>query len=248
MKKLFALFLNLNCLFLFAQLDSIQKKRWEEINKRFEEQCTKDSNRALEDSKSQSIYYINIPAPNGDDFLQEKEFSEILKPHGITFGGSWMGSDIAGYYTSNLCYYSSMTGYAKKKFGEKFFEDKIKQALELFIKNNPERIFDYRRESLQFSENNFEVDFWEKYKLPKNYITKRDGENFSKVYASFTTNQSGKAENIELETDFKSDDNVKLEKQILQMIKKQILNHKWKPNKYKGFPVKSLQSISITIP
>ena len=122
MKKSFSLFLILNCAFLFAQLDSLQKKRWAEINERFEEQCTKDSNIAVEDSKTQNIYYINTPAPNGEDFLPSNELTEILKPYAIKFGGTWMGSDIAGYYTNNLCYKSLMTKFSEDKFGENFFE------------------------------------------------------------------------------------------------------------------------------
>lgn len=246
MKKSFSLFLMLNCAFSFAQLDSLQKKRWEEINKRFEEQCTRDSNIAVEDSKTQNIYYINTPAPNGEDFLPSNELTEILKPYGIKFGGTWMGSDIAGYYTDSLCYKSTMTRIAKDKFGEKFFEEKKQEALELFIKNNPDKIFDYRIERIKFSENNFEIDFWKSFKLPKDYIKSNEGS--SKVYAFFTIDKNGKAENIDLETDFKIKSNSKFKKQILSSIKNKITKYKWKPNTYKGFAVKSLQSITITFP
>lgn len=248
MKKLLFLFLILNFVRVFPQLDSLQMKRRDEIVKNFEAKCTKDRNRAIDDSKKTIIYYVNIPAPDGQEFLQEKEFAEILKPYGITFGGSWMGSDIAGYYTSNSCYHSSMTKFAEVKFGESFFEGKINEALKIFIINNPDRVFDYRRESLKFAENNFEVDFWRKFKLPKNYIKSKNKEDSSKVDAFFTIDKDGKAENVDLEPYFKNKSNTKFEKQILSAIKNKIIKYHWKPNTYEGFPVKSLQSISITFP
>lgn len=248
MKKNMFLFAFLNCILVFSQLDSLQRERLEMQLKIYEEKCTKDSNRALEDSKTKTIYYFSIPAPNGEEFLQEKEFSEILKPHGIIFGGTWMGSDLAGYYTSQQCYYSKMTKLAEDKFGESFFEDKIQLALELFIKNNPDRIFDYRHDDLIFTKNNFEIDLWNKFKLPKNYIRRKENGKFSKIYASFTINKNGKSENVEFETDFINVDNLKFEKQILSSIKNQILNYKWKPNTYKGFAVKSKNFLILTFP
>ena len=248
MKKYLFLFAFLKCILVFSQLDSIQKKRWGEINKNFEEKCIKDSNRALEDSKTKTVYYFDVPAPNGEDLLQEKEFSEILKPYGISFGGSKMGSDIAGYYTPDLCYQSSMTKYAVDKFGDKFFGDKIQQALELFIRNNPDRIFDYRRDHLTFAKNNFEIDFWGKFKFPKNYVRRKNNYEFSKIYVFFTIDKNGKAENVEFEKDFKNKDNLKFEKQILSSIKNQVLIYGWKPNTYKGFPVKSINNLTITLP
>ncbi len=248
MKRCFFLLLFFNVILVFSQLDSLQKKRWEEINKRFEELCTKDAKRATEDSKSQTIYYISIPAPNGEDFLPSKEFGEILKPYGIKFGGTWMGSDVAGYYTNNLCYKSSMTRFAEEKFGEIFFEDKMQEALATFIKNNPERVFDYRSESLSFSKNNFEIDFWNHFKLPKNYIKRAKNENFSKVYAYFIIDRNGKANDVEFESEFINLKNKKLEPQILASIKKQILAYKWNPNTYKGFAVKSKNTIAVTFP
>ena len=242
------LFAFLNCILVFSQLDSLQRERLEMQLKIYEEKCTKDSNRALEDSKTKTIYYFSIPAPNGEEFLQEKEFSEILKPHGIIFGGTWMGSDLAGYYTSQQCYYSKMTKLAEDKFGESFFEDKIQLALELFIKNNPDRIFDYRHDDLIFTKNNFEIDLWRGFKLPKSYIKRKENGEFSKINAFFTIDRNGKAEDVDFKTEFKNTKNIKLEAKILFSIKKQILQYKWKPNTYKGFPVKSLQSVEITFP
>lgn len=248
MRKLFFLFLILNCGFLYSQSDSLQIKRREEIKKRFDEQCGKDQNRAVEDSKTKTIFYINVPAPDGEEFLQEKEFAEILKPYEITFGGTWMGSDLAGSYSENQCYYSYMSKIAEDKFGKKFFEDKINEALRIFIKSNPNRIFDYRREELKFSEKNFEMDFWKKFTLPKNYIKRRENEDFSKIYIFFTIDNNGKADDVDFETEFINITNKKFETQILSSLKRKILKYKWEPNTYKGFPVKSSNYLSITFP
>lgn len=248
MRKSFTLFIFLNCVFTYAQLDSLQRKKREEIYKRFEEQCTKDKNRAIEDSKSQTIYYLNVPAPYGEYFLPSTELSEILKPYGIKFGGNRMGSDIPGHYTDNLCYKSSMTKFAEDKFGENFFEDKMQKALEIFIKNNPDRVFDYRQESLKFSQNNFEIEFWNHFKLPKNYIKRLENERFSEIYAFFTIDRNGKAADIKFKSEIVNLENKKLEPQILASIKKQILAYKWNPNTYKGFAVKSNNTIGITFP
>ena len=121
--------------FSLAQIDSVQQKMLEERKKIAEEKgklytsrCNEDRERAEKDFQIKTIYYINIPAPNGEEFLQEKELSEILKKHNIIFGGTWMGSDIPGYYRNNECYYHTMTEKAEEKFGEIFFEKKINEV------------------------------------------------------------------------------------------------------------------------
>lgn len=267
MNKIFFIFFIFLQNFSFAQIDSVQQKMLEErktmaeeMRKQYTSQCNEDKERAIADSKIKTVYYVNIPAPDGEEFLQEKEFSEILKKHNIIFGGTWMGSDIVGYYSSQKCYFGKMTKFAEEKFGEKFFEEKMDEALQLYLKNNPDKIFDYRRNDMDINpilygtrtreeqKKILESNFCNKYKLPKDYIKRKDGELYSYLYAGFILDQKGNISGLEIEANIKNKENNKYKKQLEKIFRKYIQSLKWQSSTYKGYKVKNIESINIYLP
>lgn len=248
--------------FLFGQVkDSIRedsKKKYLDYLKHVKNQCSTDSLRAVEDSKVKTIYYINIPAPNGYDLLQKKELKEILKKNNIEFGGTWMGSDIGGY-VDDECYKWIMTVNANKKYGEKFFEEKIDEALKIFIKDNPDRVFDYRTDEIDNrakllgikDEDEYKIldfGFWRKYKLPQDYIKRKNGEYYSYLNANFILDQKGKVLDLEVEAKIQNPENEKYKDYFEKSFKKYIKSLKWQPSIYKGYVVKNLAEIGINLP
>lgn len=245
-------------LFLGQISDSTTLEYLKTQRKIYMENCKRDSLKAVEDSKTKTIYYINIPAPNGFDIIYGKELSEILKEDNIIYGGSWMGSDIIGHYSHQECYMSYMTRFAEEKFGKSYFEEKTNIALKLFLKNNPNRIFDYRSDELDYKPIIFEAKnydeqkhsidkFWKNYPLPKNYI-KRKAEDNSYIYASFILNQEGKISNLEVEAEIQNPKNKKFQKYLEKNFTQFIKSLKWQAQTYKGYKIKSKEIISIKIP
>ena len=241
--------------FVLGQNDSLHLKERESFIK----QCNEDKIRAINDSKTRTIYYINLAAPYDYDLLQKNELSEILKKYNIEFGGTWMGSDLAGFYTSESCYMITMTKIAIEKYGEEFFNEKINEALKIFIKKNPNKVFDYRTEKIDHSAKILGVKdeeqskilknwFWKKYKLPKDYISKKNEEYYSYILASFIIDQKGKISNIEVEAKIQNPDNQKHKEYFEKSFKEYIENLKWKPSIYNGFKVKNNVFSTIELP
>lgn len=267
MNKIFFIFFIFLQNFSFAQIDSVQQKMLEErktmaeeIRKQYTSRCNEDRERAIADSKIKTVYYVNIPAPDGEEFLQEKEFSEILKKQNIIFGGTWMGSDIAGYYPSQKCYFVKMTKFAEEKFGEKFFDEKMDEALQLYVKNNPDKIFDYRRNEMDLNpilygitskdeqENYLKSSFWQQFKLPNGYIKRKEGELYSYLYAGFILDQKGNISGLEIEAEIHNKENIRFKNRLDANFKKYIQSLKWQPSTYKGYQVKNIESITIYLP
>lgn len=242
--------------FVWGQNDSLIIKQRENYTK----QCNADKTRAIEDSKTKTIYYINLAAPYDYDFLQGKELSEILKKSNIEFGGTWMGSDIAGFYTSESCYRNTMTKIANEKYGEEFFKDKIDEALKIFIKNNPNRIFDYRHDEIDHNpillgaKNNeeeqsiFEKNFWLKNKLPKGYLKRKDGELYSSLYAYFILDQKGNISELKTEATIQNPKNQKFKILFEKKLKEYIKTLKFQPSTYKGYEVKCIEILGFNLP
>lgn len=246
--------------FFFGQMDSIQKIRFAEAQERYAEKCYRDEIRAIEDSKTQIIYYINLPTPTGEEFLPEKELRKLLKTYGITFGGTWMGSDIMGYYSSNQCYKSYMTKFAEQKFGEKFFEDKIDEALRIYLKNNTERVFDYRRDDIDAGPNLYGAKsrdeenllisngFWKRFRIPTRYINRRKDETYSHLSADFVVDQKGRISELTIHATIQNSSNIKYKNILESNFKKFIKTLKWRSSTYKGYKVKNLLSITVYLP
>lgn len=259
-QKFLLFFFFIFCVFLFGKNDSIRKNTYENRVKNYNKKCDIDKLKAIEDSKTKTIYFINVPAPDGEEFLQHKEFSKLLKKHNVEFGGTWMRSDVAGYYSANECYYSYMTHEAEKKFGKFFFEEKNNEALRQFLRNNPDKIFDYRRQELDFSpilleaidyddqKSIIEAKFWKKYKLPKDYIKRKNGELHSYINAFFILNKDEKISDLKIESNFQNEQNEKYSKYFKNNFKKIIASLKFKVKRYKGYPVKSRESLILYLP
>ncbi|WP_049037590.1 hypothetical protein [Elizabethkingia anophelis] len=189
-------------LFFFSQnvnkeKDSIEEVRLKEymemqkeLHKDFVKRCSEDSIRAVNDSKKQYSYFINRPAPSGADKVEKKEIGILLEKEGVKWGGTWMGTDLHGYYSDNQCYYFVSNQISENKFGKDFFEEIQYKAAKLFIKNNPDFVFDFTRNEIDLRKKDttmlldfndydkahqFIIDeFWRQSPLPNDYIKSKD--------------------------------------------------------------------------
>lgn len=188
-------------LFVFGQNnpqeDSLKRERehremYENRRKKHHENCTRDSLKAVTDSKIQNKYYINLVAPNGDNFLPAEELKQILNKHHIIWGGEWMGSDFGGYAPYS-CYYVYMTRLTEEKFGKEFMDGLVKESLLKYIDKNPSVIFKYNDHfDLLYDNDDLSDDkiineyFFKDFTYPKGYeVSKEKNQYFTEVKLHF---------------------------------------------------------------
>ncbi len=213
----------------------------------YKKSCSKDSLRALQDSKVQYKYYMNVAAPYGTEFLPHKELEAILKRNNIEWGGFWMGSDIGGY--NEDCYFSYMSKLTENKYGKDFIDHLIKQSVEEYVRKNPNKIFE-GEDQLDWTFNGSIIEnysqkdelhksFYEYLKYPKGYQFKK--ENYSSYsYATLLLDKTGKILEIQrVKHTFYNPKNQKFQKYFENQLIKFLKRTKLEPVKYAGYPVKS---------
>lgn len=230
------------------QKDAESKRFHEKLKKSYKIECTSDSIKAVNDSKTQNKYYINIAAPYGDEFLPSLELKEILQKNNIIWGGTWMGSDLMGLYSEELCYYVEMTRITEEKFGKDFIDNLVKESVSKYVEKNPKKIFGksehlkwlYKNKNLDFwGDNLLNKEFFEKFIYPKNYDYSKQKYK-SLTHVTLVLDKNGKVLKIKnLQHHFYNESNKAFIPYFEKEIKKFIRNTKFEPVKYRGFPVKS---------
>lgn len=244
--------------FVFGQIasqeDSVKavqeteaKRRLKERLEYYNDRCKADSLRAVNDSKTQNKYYMNIAAPNGDLFIPVEELKEILKKHHIVWGGEWMGSDIGGY-APNSCYYEYMTEFTIKKFGQDFINNLVRKSVSEYVERHPEKIFDqdehtdwkYKGTYTDFEGKDLlNKDFAKGFIYPENYDYTKNKYD-SQTIVILNLDRTGKVLKIvEFYHHIYNHNNEKYIPYFEKEIKKFINLNKFEPLEYKGYPVKS---------
>jgi len=239
---------------IVSQEDSIAIEKESKIRKSLQERlrynrerCNIDSLRAVNDSKFENKYYINIAAPYGDSFIPAEELKEILKENKIVWGGEWMGSDIGGY-APNSCYYQYMTKFTIEKFGNEFIAHLVKQSVANYVKKHPKKIFD-EDEHTEWKYKGTYTDFEGKDLLNedffKGFIYPDDYDYTKSKYGSQTIvllnlDSTGKVlKIIKFYHHIYNHNNQKYISYFEKEIKKFIKLNKFEPLQYKGYPVNS---------
>lgn len=160
--------------------------------------CNQDSVKAVNDSKTQNKYFINIPAPSGDEFPAKEELKITLNKYNIIWGGTWMGSDIGGYSPSS-CYNRYMTELTEDKFGKVFIEDLVKQSVLSYAIKNPTILFEYNNHTDWIHDGNYPISdkllnecFFKKFNYPAGYkASSKESESFTEVELELDRNTDG---------------------------------------------------------
>lgn len=210
--------------------------------------CSEDSIRAVQDSKIQNKYFINIAVPSGDKFLPVEELKVILKKHNILWGGEWKGSDIGGY--SGGCYYSAMTELTEKKFGKDFVDGLVAESVAQYVKKHPGKVFDndehtkwlYKGTYLNYTNDDdlLNKDFFKNVPYPEGYQNYNPSQKYrSNTAVTLILNEKGKVLKGEFRHNIYNDHNLKYIPYFEKEIKKFIKYTNFEPVKYRGYPVKS---------
>jgi hypothetical protein len=168
------------------------KERAKELIRSFRENCSKDSLKAVSDSKVQNKYYISNVTPGGSDFPANKELEEDLRKNNIVWGGTWWGTDLAGRYSPNLCYYHFMNSFTEEKFGKDFIDGLVKQSLLKYIDKNRSIIFEYNDHLDWLYDGEYPIAdsllskyFFEGVTYPKGYQSSKKNQPFTEVLLEF---------------------------------------------------------------
>lgn len=239
-----------------AHKEALSKRIYEEMRTYQKEQCYKDSLQAISDSKINYKYFINIAAPNGDEFLPGEELKEILKKHHIIWGGEWMGSDIGAY--TNACYYDYMTKLTEDKFGKDFIDGLVRDAVASYVKKHPRKAFEenehteWNYKGTYLGYNNYDdalnIDFFKNFVYPEGY---ESYDPSSEKYHSHTTvtlsldEKGNLLKKAEFHHSIYNGNNSKYIPYFEKEIKKFIKSTKFEPVKYRGYPIKCETSFFI---
>jgi len=240
---------------VFGQNDSISRKFLKERQKHYDKNCKKDSLRAVSDSKTINKYYMNIPAPYGDEFLPASELEVILRENNISWGGYYMGSDIGGY--NGECYGLYMTKETEKKFGETFTNNLLKIAVSNYVKKNPDLIFKHS-DFLEWTYNGSYSDFmygnddlnkafFTTFSYPNDYQFYKPSDKYKSLSdVSILLNETGKVIKIvSFYHHIYNPENNRFVPFLEESLKKFVGNSVFSPATYSGFPVKAEINLRI---
>ncbi|WP_312761792.1 hypothetical protein [Epilithonimonas sp.] len=239
----------------FGQSDSLYKKFLDQSQKHYRQNCKKDSLKAVSDSKEINKYYMNIPAPYGDEFLPASELEIILRENNISWGGYYMGSDIGGY--NGECYELYMTKETEKKYGKDFIDNLLKKSVSDYVQKNPDLIFKhsdflewtYNGSYLDFMYGNDDLNkaFFSTFSYPHNYQSYKPSDKYKSLSdVSILLNENGKLLKIvSFHHHIYNSANNRfvpyLEKNLRKFVEKSIFS----PATYSGFPVKAEINLRI---
>lgn len=216
--------------------------------------CTKDSLRAVEESKYNLSYSLPLPTPamSDDMFLPEKELIQLLKEKNIGYGGYILGNCFG---IPDNCFQWEMNRIVEQKFGKQFIENLKKEATKKFVENNPEKIFRFEEcdmESRYFPAKTYKemidkmkTDYLKNFVYPQDFISRKKDDKYSYAEASFILDKNGNISKVRVELSLEEKKNYIYSSYLINSLKTFVENSKWKTATYKGFPVNSEMRVLI---
>lgn len=225
-----------------------------EMKKYATDKCKIDSLRAVEEAKYNLSYSLALANPLLDNylFLAEKEFIQVLRENKIGYGGYMIGNYFG---IPDNCFQLEMNRIVEKHFGKDFIENLQRSAVKKFIKNNPDRIFEFEEcdlESRYFAAKTYhemfkkiESDYFKNFKYPTKFVNRDLNNGYSDVEVNFILDKNGKVSQIRVELSLKEKKNYIYSSYLINSVKEFINKSKWKPASYQGIPVISKMNVLI---
>lgn len=218
------------------------------------QQCKRDSLRANEEAKFNLSYSLPLPTPamEEDLFIAEQEFIQVLRENKIGYGGYIFGNCFG---LADNCFQWEMNRIVELRFGKVFMENLKTAAVNNFIKNNPERIFEFEEcdlESRYASAKTYEemfsktkTDYFKTFQYPKEFIFRDSNHKSSNVEVNFILDKKGKVSKLNVDLSLQEKKNYIYSSYLINSIKEFVNNSKWKSATYKGVPVISKMNVLI---
>lgn len=209
--------------------------------------CVNEEKRALSDiKKGKLVYYCFIGMT--EMFKSNKEMKQILSNYNIQIDSILTYCVPMPKGFKRNCYAMIMNKEIDKKYGNKFIDSLRGLAEKQYVKNHPEKIFQYTeydtvsvypgtKEYRDYYEKAKE-DFSRNFVYPKGYEYKKE-KNFSSTNVSFILTKNGKISNIETDCFFANSMNEKFTGYFKTKAEDFIKKVKWIPAKYQGINVNS---------
>lgn len=218
------------------------------------ERCKKDSLRANDEAKYNLSYSLPLPSPamEEDLFIAEKEFIQVLRENKIGYGGYIVGNCFG---IPDNCFQWEMNRIVEEKFGKNFIENLQNSAAKRFIKNNPERIFEFEecdQESRYLAAKSYndmfsktKADYFKTFQYPEEFVFRDSNNKYSNVQANFILDKKGKVSKLIVDLSLQEKKNYIYSSYLINSVKEFINNSKWKSATYKGVPVISKMNVLI---
>ena len=218
------------------------------------ERCKRDSLRANEEAKFNLSYSLPLPTPamEEDLFIAEQELIQVLRENKIGYGGYIIGNCFG---LADNCFQWEMNRIVEQRFGKLFIENLKTLAVNRFIENNPERIFEFeecdlesRYASAKTYEDMFDQtknDYFKTFQYPKEFISRDSNHKYSNVEVNFILDKKGKVSKLTVDLSLQEKKNYIYSSYLINSIKEFVNNSKWKSATYKGVPVISKMNLLI---
>jgi len=209
--------------------------------------CINQEKRALSDiKKGKLVYYCFIGMT--EMFKSNEEMKQILSKYNIQIDSVFTYCTPLPKGFKRNCYVMIMNKEIDKKYGNKFINSLRVLAEKQYVKNHPNKIFQYAECDTVSSYpgvkkywdgyEKLKEDFARNFVYPKGYQYKKE-KNFSSTDVSFILTKDGKISKIETDCSFANSENEKFAGYFKTNAENFIKKVKWIPAKYQGINVNS---------
>lgn len=226
------------------ELDA-ENKYWDSIC-RIE---TKNAEIDIKQNKLTYFHYFGMVVKHRSN----EEMNMLLSKYNISI-------DSANYYCTvpgelQNCYAHKMEQEIDKRFGKNFIDSLRNVAEKLYVKNNPNKIYDFEEcDTISIYPNsksnsdffkNYKNDFFKIAEYPKDFEFRNENDSYSWISGDFILHKDGTVTNIDIELSFQNKKNYKYSSYFTNKLKEFILNTKWIPAKSMGETVNSKVPLTI---
>jgi len=210
---------------------------------------TKNAEKDIEQNKLTYFHYFGMVVQQRSN----EEMNKLLSKYNISI-------DSASYYCTvpselQNCYAHKMRQEIDKRFGKTFIDSLRVIAEKQYVKNNPNKIFDFEEcDTLSRYPNdknysaffkNYKNDFFKIAEYPKDFEFNKEKDSYSWISADFILHKDGTVSDIDIVLTFQNKKNYTYSSYFTTKLKEFILNTKWIPAKSMGEIVNS--KIPLTI-
>ena len=229
-----------------------QSVEFDAENKYWDSICkieTKKAEKNIKQNKLTYFHYFGMVV----QYRSNVEMNKLLSNHNIRIDSASHYCTVPGELQN--CYANKMEQEIDKRFGENFIDSLRTIAEKQYVKNNPNKIYEFEEcDTLSRYPNDKNYsDFFETYKndffiiaeYPKDFEFRNEKDSYSWISADFILHKDGTVTDIDIELTFQNKKNYKYSSYFTTKLEEFILKTKWVPAKSMGVVVNS--KIPLTI-
>lgn len=227
-----------------VELDS-ENKYWDSI-------CKVETKNAEKDIKQNKLTYFHSFGMVVQ-YRSNEELNKLLSKYNIRIDSALYYCTVPGELQN--CYAHKMAQEIDKRFGKNFIDSLRTVAEKQYVKNNPNKIYDFEEcdtlsrypNDISYSDffKNYKNDFFKIAEYPKDFEFRKEKDSYSWISADFILHKDGTVTDVDIELTFQNKKNYKYSSYFTSKLKEFILKTKWIPAKSVGEIVNSKVPLTI---